>query len=114
MTADNRSDEERARADTCAHLNPDCFDSDYAMVEAAFLRGLRSERERHRWIPVSERLPEESGDYLVAFYWGGISKIGYSKKHGEWNNDDSLDHDLANAMRDITHWMPLPPKPEEK
>ena len=50
-----------------------------------------------RWIPVTERLPEESGEYLVAigsmlyFSW-------FYKSDGVWS--------FKNA--DITAWMPLP------
>lgn len=50
-----------------------------------------------RWIPVTERLPEESGEYLVAigsmlyFSW-------FYKNDGVWS--------FMNA--DITAWMPLP------
>lgn len=50
-----------------------------------------------RWIPVTERLPEESGEYLVAigsmlyFSW-------FYKNDGVWS--------FMNA--DVTAWMPLP------
>lgn len=63
-----------------------------------------------RWIPVSERLPEEWVDVLVlsecgfcevAVYLGGHS----NKWRVTWN------HDMLDG--DVTHWMPLPEPPEE-
>lgn len=63
------------------------------------------------WIPVSERLPEDSGYYLVVYrdkYNGSIS-IAFDMyvkcKAGEWWEND--------FMRDVTHWMPLPEAPKE-
>ena len=58
-----------------------------------------------RWIPVSERMPEESGDYLVTIKWKGsysgdayieINIAEYRKKLKEWD------------CVDVIAWMPLP------
>lgn len=68
-----------------------------------------SEILRKRWIPVTERLPEKDGMYLV---------------HGEWSESgrkatDTCEfyvHDgyfRAAWNFDVTHWMPLPCPPEE-
>jgi len=59
-----------------------------------------------RWIPVSERLPEEDGEYLI--FWQckhgkGIEIDVYSTSLG-WHDVDSDLH---------THWMPLPNLPED-
>lgn len=66
-----------------------------------------------RWVPVSEK-PKEHGAYLVYVadyeesgwvYSGCVCKAIYSEQFGfspEWHP--------ATA---ITHWRPLPPKPEE-
>ncbi len=35
------------------------------IYDTAFVRGKNYISEQTRWIPCSERLPEESGDYLV-------------------------------------------------
>ena len=55
-----------------------------------------------RWIPVSERLPEEGHKVLVLLTDGAISiDLIYG--------NDFL---YENWVGDITHWMPLPKPPE--
>lgn len=61
------------------------------------------------WIPVSERMPEAEGHYLV---WANASRIdGYcdhlaiaTYQGREWSNE-------FNWL--VTHWMPLPAAPRE-
>lgn len=61
------------------------------------------------WIPVSERMPEAEGHYLV---WANASRIdGYcdhlaiaTYQGGEWSNE-------FNWL--VSHWMPLPAAPQE-
>jgi len=60
--------------------------------------------EAQRWNPVSERLPEENGQYLI--FWEckhgkGIEIDAYSTSLG-W-------HDVYSDLH--THWMPLPEPP---
>ena len=60
-----------------------------------------------KWIPVTERLPEEDGEYLV--YCGeydGICIIYHEilKTKSKWRS----------KWKDVTHWMPLPEPPGEK
>ncbi|SYP71033.1 Eaa1 [Klebsiella pneumoniae] len=62
-----------------------------------------------KWIPVSERMPEAEGHYLV---WANASRIdGYcdhlaiaTYQGREWSNE-------FNWL--VTHWMPLPAAPQE-
>ena len=67
------------------------------------------------WIPVSERLPEEDGRYLVTFKYGikvcmvgyGSCKrtvLGYPIGHGWY----SLEEAQYYAEDSIIAWMPLP------
>lgn len=52
------------------------------------------------WIPCSERMPEEDGDYLVSltFEWGNEIEMGWLLD-GEWVNPNS---------HVTVAWMPLP------
>ncbi len=56
-----------------------------------------------KWIPVTERCPEKSGDYLV---FDDCRNLYVNEWHcllKKWQYDDSR----------ITHWMPLPEPPKE-
>lgn len=54
-----------------------------------------------RWIPVHEKLPNETGTYLVYNTCGGMMVWGFSNG---WK--------VYGANQTITHWMPLPQHPE--
>ena len=57
-----------------------------------------------KWIPVTERLPETDGLYLVSVK--NDHKRRYSKT--AWYEKQSWF-----ARQDVTHWMPLPQPPKE-
>lgn len=57
-----------------------------------------------RWIPVTERLPEQKGFYLV-FAHGVIGTAYYGSKW--WTEDPRI------YEPQITHWMPMLPEPPE-
>lgn len=63
-----------------------------------------------RWIPVSERLPEETGWYIVTFrvYGGGyaVCELSYRKPENYWTDKDIFKKALSND--EILAWMPLP------
>ena len=78
------------------------------------------------WIPVTERLPEEDGDYLVFKRFAGnawsdvvsFAKDGRQVSEctfvGKWQNvwyyyDSEWGYIRTNA---VTHWMPLPQPPK--
>lgn len=61
-----------------------------------------------RWIPVTERLPEKWGEYLVMIEGDTVSTTLYY----EWA--DKYWFDFPNGRKFVvTHWMPLPPAPED-
>jgi len=67
------------------------------------------EAER-RWIPVSERLPEE--DKLVLFYDYFTEEIRKGwLSNNQWTSDESIYYNCDRFNR-ITHWKPLPQLPE--
>lgn len=76
--------------------------------------------EQQRWIPVSERLPEESGAYLVYMIWGDeeptYSIINFDADYnefGEWiehydiNTLGVIDREFRTYI-DVFAWCPLP------
>lgn len=66
----------------------------------------------YRWRKFPEELPPESGEYLVCCGSGYIAFIHYSQRHNAWNAYD-WQNAPKNTFDDVTHWMPLPPLPEE-
>lgn len=61
------------------------------------------ERDEHRWIPVTERLPSKDGFTLIFTAHGNPGVCYFT--NGWWGGYD----------RDgITHWMPLPQPPKEE
>lgn len=65
-------------------------------------------RGKHRWIPVKERLPEESGSYLIVDS-GHVTEAYYGK---EWAGDNWTDPVEMYMTFHPTHWMPLPEPPK--
>ena len=68
-----------------------------------------------KWIPVTERLPEEDDKYLCAVK-GTITGYSYTKvmwystKRGFHYSDPDLGDMPMNSY--VTHWMPLPDPPK--
>ncbi|MCS6029795.1 DUF551 domain-containing protein [Klebsiella quasipneumoniae subsp. quasipneumoniae] len=62
-----------------------------------------------KWIPVSERMPDENAEQqvLACFKGGDISALYYSD--GRW--DDA--YGIVPIRQDVTHWMPMPAAPQE-
>lgn len=56
-----------------------------------------------KWIPVTERLPEENGHYLVHAVGNGYCSTYIALWNGRFR---------ANFEMPIKHWMPLPQPPE--
>ncbi|MBR3580751.1 MAG: DUF551 domain-containing protein [Lachnospiraceae bacterium] len=67
--------------------------------------------EQTRWIPCSERLPEEDGQYLITVKYVHVD--GYDDiyaEHGEWGdgNWDMFCFGHCGQVETILAWMPLP------
>ena len=99
-----------------ASIKP-CDDGEYVKfddVEAersALLREVEKLKEATRWIPVSERLPEETFTGLVP-----STLVLCFGKGGRWFTAIFADGYFAdvdgNDCDFVTHWMPLPTPPE--
>lgn len=63
-----------------------------------------------KWIPVSERLPEKSGEYLTLDDYGLRTVLEFSEVHQAFNASDYIPND---SEIHCTHWMPLPAPPSE-
>lgn len=69
-------------------------------------------QERTRWIPVTERLPEDRSDVLVVAYWHerwGVYMGWCAPERAEWSVHIGIGdrNDVA-----VTYWRPLPEGPE--
>lgn len=67
---------------------------------------------KQEWISVDERLPQKSGDYLTYHEHRSCGVLYYNADIKLWNVYYS--DDVRNAIRSITHWMPLPKAPKMK
>ena len=61
-----------------------------------------------KWIPVTERLPEQNTRVIGFMAWKGITAIEY--QHGKWY---SIDHLQSLPNEAVTHWMPIPEPPKD-
>jgi len=84
----------------------------FAELEAAVMRAEKA-MEAQRWIPVSERFPEDCRRLWV--YDSEKRNIHVARyDQGEFHNIEFSYHDRQNRNRilsNITHWMPVPDAP---
>lgn len=79
---------------------------------AALVAKESAELLERRWIPVTERLPEDRSDVLVVAYWcerWGVYMGWCAPERAAWSVHIGIGDrsDIA-----VTHWMPLPEPPE--
>ena len=68
---------------------------------------LCQERQDDKWIPVSERLPE---DWTMVLFTNGVTR-----GIGQFDKDGFYDYWYEYSFnKPVTHWMPLPNPPEVK
>ena len=128
------------RCEKCPVINePDCIDANDLRAADAIER-LTAEnaalREKQRWIPVTERMPEERVLVNVVWvnrapepYYERIKNVPFSgtacfyREKWYWDSPVVLDllaeygkdaFDLVDEAVEITNWMPLPEAPEEE
>ena len=80
----------------------------WAMSEEEFLKWLNSEstETEQRWIPCSERLPEEKEYVLLC---DREPELGYSRMAVGWLEDGQICcWDDRAARKEFVAWMPLP------
>jgi len=65
---------------------------------------------KSKWIPVTERLPEEEEVVLV---WGGAS-VYTAKRHNKYGGLMWWKLNSKQHYCNPTHWMPLPEPPESE
>lgn len=73
---------------------------------------LAEEHAKHLWVPVTERLPERLGNYLVYVNYakGDLPFVGVDFYSG---NSFLTEFSCPGYYR-ISHWMPLPEPPQEE
>ena len=102
----------------CPAYNQDSGCLDRLHAQAAELLEAQQRRiagleEQQRWIPVTERLPEHSGAYLV-FRIGHQLLLNYSERHRRFNCFDWYSDNEAEEMHiDGEYWRDLPEPPKE-
>jgi hypothetical protein len=72
-----------------------------------YMNILEKQMQEPRWIPVTERLPEENKTVIASTKDGVYPETRYSKEYGwEWAFEAGTDYWVD--LEDVTAWMPLP------
>jgi hypothetical protein len=70
---------------------------------------------KNRWIPVSERLPDDGEGVLISgddiSFLRGVGIAFHVTKIPQWSTDDGY-YFHGDSYKRVTHWMPLPIPPE--
>ena len=105
-----------ANATTCRHCpwRSECCLHDAQRKAADAIEEL----SKPKWIPVTERLPNCNGCYLVwrpHFFGGeiGMPSICYFDGTNTWHDSYGVDFTRILHSEDVTHWMPLPEPPKD-
>ena len=86
--------------------------SDIKCKNTRFLNCVRLAPAVNRWIPCSERLPEQTGRYLV---WldSGIVDIAEFYTFADFVQKE-IANNYWNKESKVLYWMPLPTEPESE
>ena len=115
-----RTPEEIKKGLECCGNSDECKECPYrciidwcmgALAEDALAYIRQLEAQQPRWISVGERLPEDGQKIIAAFRDGG----GLIIDQARYSNGEFDFASWAYVWGDnVTHWMPLPPGPEEE
>lgn len=68
---------------------------------------------KQKWIPVTERLPEKDGTYIVFTLSRCVTTARFYPEHDFCNyRGEFIEHKPGRFHRNATHWMPLPEPPK--
>ena len=88
----------------------------YTATEQAYKHGYEKgyEAGKPKWIPVTERLPNENEDVLCSRgnHIGALMDVYAYKGDNKW--EDTYGYWSYGHVEGITHWMPLPEPPKEE
>lgn len=75
-----------------------------------------AELSKPRWVSVTERLPDESGNYLTAFGEGKAMAVNEFMHPRDWLTEEGSEADPNGKWYwgGVTHWMPLPDPPKRE
>lgn len=85
---------------------------EHTVSEQSYKRGL--EDGKPKWIPVTERLPEHFGVFIVAIREPNKERVGKDCADFDPFAKTWLPSMCWDKGYEVTHWMPLPQAPEEK
>lgn len=98
-------------------INPKYEDTLRDLIDGAPAADVEPKR---KWIPVTERLPEQEGRYLVVhpihnrFPWITVMYFGVPDGYDKGICFYIADDEWGDSPCDcVTHWMPLPEPPKE-
>ena len=97
-------------AETIETLRANYPDACFEQLREAVDKAIKA-LEVQEWIPCSERLPEENGQYLITVKYVHVD--GYDDiyaEHGEWTDGkwDMFCFGHCGKVENIIAWMPLP------
>ena len=88
------------------------FDEFVTKIIPSIINNLPSVQPEQKWIPVSERLPEEDGDYYVTLENGVVEILGYSTTQRTTYPKGfyyiSNGFSWRQTINPVIAWMPLP------
>lgn len=105
---DTKSDEERARAFAVDWHGSALAPVDYPGTVKGYLAGIAAERERTRWIPVSEQMPPSGQRVIVCVDNRDADNTIFVTT--DWSLERDWPYWRTYGKR-VTHWMPLPSAP---